>query len=58
YCWLMLMLFKPWCTADHLRHGAESWTEAFQLFLTSNRPESYVKHVMDNMQILHECKDS
>ncbi|KAF8240947.1 hypothetical protein L208DRAFT_1230849, partial [Tricholoma matsutake] len=58
YCHLMLVLFKPWQEASDLRDGAASWSEAFDLFVTSQGPEDYVVHVMNNMQILHECRDS
>ena len=55
YCRLMLILFKPWRKAQDLRDTGEKWSEAFARFnVTSSLG---CKSLMDNMQILHECKD-
>jgi len=56
YARLMLMLFKPWRKEADLREDATSWWEALDKFLKSCSKET--RKVMDNMQILHECKDS
>lgn len=56
YCRLMLIMFKPWRHAKDLRMSTESWSSAFQSFLQDCSPQK--KQAMDNMQILHECKDS
>ncbi|KAJ7732242.1 hypothetical protein DFH07DRAFT_755338, partial [Mycena maculata] len=56
YCRLMLIFFKPWRHAKDLRSEGQTWEDAFKLFLP-NCPES-VKQKMDNMQMLHECRDS
>jgi len=56
YARLMLILFKPWRREADLRAGASNWPEAFEEFLKSCTKET--RKVMDNMQILHECKDS
>lgn len=56
YCRLMLLLFVPWNLAQDLRKVGQSWCDAFVEFRTS-APTSILK-VMDNMQILHECRDS
>ncbi|KAJ7127740.1 hypothetical protein C8R44DRAFT_529301, partial [Mycena epipterygia] len=56
YCRLMLIFFKPWRRASDLRSPGQSWEEAFTTF-TRNCPES-VTFKMNNMQILHECRDS
>ncbi|KZV98825.1 hypothetical protein EXIGLDRAFT_587538, partial [Exidia glandulosa HHB12029] len=56
YCRLMLTLFKPWRTAGDLRSSGQSWEHAFRDFQNTCRPE-HLK-IMDNMQVLHECKDS
>ncbi|KAJ7459327.1 hypothetical protein FB451DRAFT_1046217, partial [Mycena latifolia] len=53
---LMLILFKPWRHAEDLRHLNQKWSEAYAHFLTICSPE--VVERIDNMQILHECKDS
>ncbi|KAK0186279.1 hypothetical protein F5146DRAFT_885695, partial [Armillaria mellea] len=56
YCRLMLIFFKPWCHASDLRADGQSWEDAFQAFCEhcSHR----ITFIMDNMQILHECRDS
>ncbi|KAJ7830542.1 hypothetical protein B0H14DRAFT_2291785, partial [Mycena olivaceomarginata] len=56
YCRLMLIFFKPWRHANDLRKPGQSWEEAFNLFVC-NSSES-VRFKMENMQILHECRDS
>ena len=56
YCRLMLMLFKPWLKASDLRTAGQTWSEAFEQF-QQNCPQKQ-KDIMNNMQILHECKDS
>jgi len=56
YCRLMLILFKPWFHASDLRQRQQSWIEAFTEFMTVC-PDRF-RRVMDNMQILHECRDS
>lgn len=57
YCKLMLVLFKPWRSALDLRTSNEQpWEEAFNEF-SAVCPES-IREIMDNMQILHECRDS
>ena len=55
YCRLMLILFKPWHEALDLKTTEQSWKEAYDIFLT--HCPSHFKKNMDNMQILHECKD-
>ena len=56
YARLMLVLFKPWRKEADLRGSAASWPEAFNQFMESCDKET--QGVMNNMQILHECKDS
>ncbi|KAJ4473214.1 hypothetical protein C8R41DRAFT_711055, partial [Lentinula lateritia] len=56
YCRLMLMFFKPWRTGTDLRNEGQGWEEAFEMFLVSCLVR--IKEVMENMQILHECRDS
>ncbi|KAJ7110811.1 hypothetical protein C8R43DRAFT_826286, partial [Mycena crocata] len=53
---IMLILFKPWRHANDLRHANQTWSQAYEQFLLTC-PE-YVTSCIDNMQILHECKDS
>ncbi|KAF6764426.1 hypothetical protein DFP72DRAFT_799787, partial [Ephemerocybe angulata] len=56
YSRLMLILFKPWRNVADLRTQGQSWIEAFDEFVKTCAPIS--KSRMDNMQVLHECKDS
>ncbi|KIL63477.1 hypothetical protein M378DRAFT_79693, partial [Amanita muscaria Koide BX008] len=58
YCRLMLILFKPWRTAFDLRASQESWATAFDRFKTSSLCSHEFQDIMNNMQMLHECKDS
>jgi hypothetical protein len=54
----MLILFKPWQTAFDLRTPQDSWQTAFDNFKTSSLCSDEFKQMMNNMQLLHECKDS
>ncbi|PBK83778.1 hypothetical protein ARMGADRAFT_868334, partial [Armillaria gallica] len=56
YCWLMLILFKPWALACDLREEDQTWEDAFKQFANMASPS--ILKILDNMQILHECKDS
>ncbi|KAJ4489693.1 hypothetical protein C8J55DRAFT_383621, partial [Lentinula edodes] len=56
YCRLMLMFFKPWRNGIDLREDHQSWEDAFDVFMESCSIR--IKAIMDNMQILHECRDS
>ncbi|KAJ3840149.1 hypothetical protein EV361DRAFT_801857, partial [Lentinula raphanica] len=56
YCRLMLILFKPWREISCLRTPSQKWSEAFKEFNDTCPKE--VKQFMNNMQLLHECKDS
>jgi len=56
YARLMLVLFKPWRVEADLRGGAKDWPEAFSLFMESCEPG--VRQILDNIQLLHECRDS
>ncbi|KAG0694565.1 hypothetical protein DFH29DRAFT_760415, partial [Suillus ampliporus] len=56
YCHLMLILFKPWRFVSDLKQGTQSWTEAFNIF--QHTCSNTVTLILNNMQILHECKDS
>ncbi|KAJ7110249.1 hypothetical protein C8R43DRAFT_828229, partial [Mycena crocata] len=53
---LMLILFKPWRHAEDLRAEDESWDDAFEKFTSECSPD--ILDRIDNMQLLHECKDS
>jgi hypothetical protein len=56
YCRLMLILFKPWRGVVDLREEGESWESTFDAFVLTM--DSAHRKVVDNMQILHECRDS
>jgi len=56
YCRLMLILFKPWRVVDDLRDDGQAWPSAFETFLETC--DQNVKRVLDNMQVMHECKDA
>jgi hypothetical protein len=51
-----MLLFKPWRHAEDLRTQGQSWVEAYKNFLEVCSYE--VLSCIDNMQLLHECKDS
>jgi hypothetical protein len=53
---LMLILFKPWRHCSDLLDDGQSWLEAYDEFL--NTCSSEIIRRIDNMQLLHECKDS
>ncbi|KAJ7020463.1 hypothetical protein C8F04DRAFT_974254, partial [Mycena alexandri] len=53
---LMLILFKPWRHASDLRHSEQSWLNAYEQFLETCTPD--IQEYIDNMQLLHECRDS
>lgn len=56
YCRLMLILFKPWRNLAQLKEEFSTWEEAFQSFNDAASPR--VLKIMENMQRLHECRDS
>ncbi|KAF7328376.1 ATP-dependent DNA helicase [Mycena venus] len=53
---LMLILFKPWRHARDLRNERESWKDAYLRF--REVCSEFVLEAIDNIQLLHECKDS
>ena len=56
YSRLMLILFKPWRDLSDLRDSVSSWESAFEEFVHST-DSSHLK-ILNNMQVLHECKDN
>ncbi|KAF8226031.1 hypothetical protein L208DRAFT_1226639, partial [Tricholoma matsutake] len=54
---LMLILFKPWQSAFDLRMATESWMAAFNNFKMGTFCPPEFQSIMNNMQLLHECKD-
>lgn len=56
YCRLMLIFFKPWRTGSDLLGSYTNWVESFNVLKASLSPNKI--RILDNMQVLHECKDS
>ncbi|OSC97383.1 hypothetical protein PYCCODRAFT_1331650, partial [Trametes coccinea BRFM310] len=59
FCRLMLILFKPWRTPSDLKSlssETDDWVAEFESY-KSNLLERHIS-VMENMQLLHECRDS
>jgi hypothetical protein len=54
----MLILFKPWRTLSDLCQPDESWSIVFENYRSSPCCPNKFKELMDNMQLLHECKDN
>ncbi|KAJ6535227.1 hypothetical protein DFH09DRAFT_931958, partial [Mycena vulgaris] len=54
---LMLVLFKPWRHASDLRAPGQTWVDAYKEFLKDDCSEEALECI-NNMQLLHECKDS
>lgn len=52
----MLIFFKPWRHAKDLREQDKTWSESFKNFTESCQDR--FNAIMENMQILHECRDS
>ena len=52
---LMLIFFKPWIIPQDLLGPFDNFTNAFTNFVGANNRWN---KIMDNMQILHECRDS
>jgi len=52
---LMLMFFKPWTVPQDLKGNHANYATAFQHHFPGG---SRWYKIMDNMQILHECRDS
>lgn len=54
YCRVMLVLFRPWRTGLELRESNQSWDSAFCSYTFS----AHQRRIMDNMNVLYECKDA
>ena len=55
---LMLVLFKPWRCIDDLRLENDTWIEAFKWWLHNLDNSAAARCIIDNMQVLLECKDA
>ncbi|KAJ7488607.1 hypothetical protein B0H11DRAFT_1633715, partial [Mycena galericulata] len=53
---MMLILFKPWRHANDLRQEGETWEDAYLKF--RSECSQLALDTIDNIHILHECKDS
>ncbi|KAJ7052913.1 hypothetical protein C8F01DRAFT_929505, partial [Mycena amicta] len=53
---LMMVLFKPWRVVTDLKPLEVTWDNAYDKFVQECGDEVLQK--MENMQVLHECKDS
>ena len=58
YCCLMLMFFAPWRSPHDLSHHSNSWSFAYESFLISDNVKKHDIEIMDNIQMLHECKEN
>ena len=58
YSRLMLIVFKPWRDAMDLKTTHLSWHEAFQSWKTSADYTPEINQLLNNMNLLNECKDS
>lgn len=52
----MLILFKPWRVINDLKKPTQTWEEAYSEHLPKFSPQH--RAVIENIQKLHECKDS
>ncbi|KAI9067799.1 hypothetical protein FKP32DRAFT_1532159, partial [Trametes sanguinea] len=52
---LMLILFKPWRTGLELKNLDVGWLEAYENFIRT--VNANVSDIINNMRILHECRD-
>lgn len=55
YCRLMLLMFIPWRKSSDLRQNTESWIDVYER--ARQHMSEYHSRLIDNMQLLHECKD-
>ncbi|KAF8975735.1 hypothetical protein BDQ17DRAFT_1183159, partial [Cyathus striatus] len=53
---LMLILFLSWRNVHDLRKNFSSWFHAFSYFYDNCLQN--IREKIDNMQVLHKCKDS
>lgn len=51
----MLALFKLWRHPAELKNNSQTWKEEFESWKQQTSP--YICSIIDNMQVLHECKD-
>ncbi|KAH7908089.1 hypothetical protein BJ138DRAFT_979818, partial [Hygrophoropsis aurantiaca] len=54
WCRAMLILFKPWRSAQDLKSGEQSWSDAFENYVFAPA----MQLVINNMNVENECKDA
>lgn len=54
----MLMLFKPWRCALDLHGNHRLWIDAFQSWKSNLSENDELNHRVNNIVLLHECKDA
>ncbi|KAJ7171048.1 hypothetical protein C8R46DRAFT_895502, partial [Mycena filopes] len=54
YCLAMLTLFKPWRSPLDLKHGVDTWDQAFKSHSFSSRE----KELLANFNVRYECNDA
>ncbi|RHZ84007.1 hypothetical protein Glove_86g42 [Diversispora epigaea] len=53
----VLLLFKPWTTADDLMTEYNSWREACEAFLQNPDLSTWLRFVINNIELLHRCAE-
>ena len=54
----MLILFEPWRDVMDLKTIHLTWQEAFQSWRVSANYSPEIDQILNNMNLLNECKDS
>ena len=58
YCRLMLILFKPWRHPLNLKSDGLTWQTTLEQMCASNEMNFQHVKIMNNINMLHECKES
>ncbi|KAF8332954.1 hypothetical protein F5887DRAFT_823370, partial [Amanita rubescens] len=58
FCRLMLIFFRPWRKPEDLLNGCHSWTNSYNNSVQGHSFAQEHLNVINNIQLLHECKDS
>ncbi|RHZ70488.1 hypothetical protein Glove_271g119 [Diversispora epigaea] len=53
----ILLLFKPWTTADDLITKYSSWYEACNAFLQNSNLSTRLQFIIKNIELLHRCSE-
>jgi len=57
YSAMMLILLKPWRSAEELLNGADTWEAAFTSWAASLSPQSQAAKQMERFELLHVCAE-